>query len=237
MTIRQSAWTTTLAVTILGGIGTAFGDGVHIGRSAGGTLMVDVESVFTYPILLLPIAPGGLFVGWSGINPGFTDTLDADVDPDILPLEPGSQIFLEVIHFDPAMVVIDGAFQTLVNPGDSSFVGDSGFDTHPLYLVDMNDPQFDSQQSVWEATFLLRDEGTTGYAPSGPVTLRFIIHPLPSDFNEDGLVNTTDYTALESCLAAPNTLPVNACTFADIDRDQDVDLADFAILQNTFSGG
>jgi len=69
--------------------------------------------------------------------------------------------------------------------------------------------------------------------------------PVPGDFDDDGDVDLDDYTVFADCLAGPGATPaptdpqvtVQECLDVfDSDRDDDVDLADFASFQEYFTG-
>jgi len=228
---KSIAFPTVLTVGLV--TGSVWADGIHVGRSAGGQLLAEVEAGFVDLIRLSAIAPGGLVSGWSDNNPGLTDTLDADAGADFLPLGPGANIWLEVLSFDPALEVIDASFQILKDPGGATFIGDMGFDTHPTYLINEADPGFDSMERVWEATFVLSDRGSTGYASSDPITLRFTNAPIGlSDFS--GLVDCfTGPCGEQSCNPPLEVTPI--CRLVDFDGDGDVDIKDFAAFQRVFS--
>ncbi len=51
---------------------------------------------------------------------------------------------------------------------------------------------------------------------------------VPGDFNDDGIVDLTDYAHLANCFAGPQLAPTPQCAVCDLDDDGDVDLADFA---------
>lgn len=239
-------------VTIVFPLASAVGaraDGVHIGRSPQGQLLVEVEQEFTGFIALTPIDPGGLFSGWSGSDPGFTNEVDKDVDEDFLPLESGAAIWLEVVTIDPAFLVIGTDFEVLEAPGDQTFIGnaDALFDTHVTYIIDADDAAFDEAQCVWDVTLIVRDVGATGYAPSDAFTLRFTStpeHAATGDADGNGTVNLVDFAALHGCLLGPDAPPDGAnglcgpvciSTF-DADADGDVDLRDVAWFQRMFTG-
>jgi len=60
----------------------------------------------------------------------------------------------------------------------------------------------------------------------------------PADFDEDCDVDVDDYDEFQACLNGPGNPPADTCTVdADLDHDGgDVDLADFAIFQESFTG-
>jgi len=57
------------------------------------------------------------------------------------------------------------------------------------------------------------------------------------DFNSDGGVNLLDYEGFESCLRGPTGGLGDGCDTFDVDGTGQVDLADFAALQTSFTGG
>lgn len=50
------------------------------------------------------------------------------------------------------------------------------------------------------------------------------------DVNGDGVANPDDYGAFAACLGGPQAAASSGCDSADLDRDQDVDLRDYALL-------
>jgi hypothetical protein len=58
-----------------------------------------------------------------------------------------------------------------------------------------------------------------------------------TDFNADGKVNAQDLDMLVACFSGPEVTYANAvqCAVADLDGDEDVDQADFAVWQRCFS--
>jgi hypothetical protein len=58
----------------------------------------------------------------------------------------------------------------------------------------------------------------------------------PGDCNSDGGVNSSDFSAFDTCMTGPNggSLP-NNCKCFDADGDGDLDLFDFADFQASFS--
>lgn len=51
-----------------------------------------------------------------------------------------------------------------------------------------------------------------------------LVPPDPADFNGDGTVDFADFEFLAACLAGPRQPTAGACTYADLDGDEDVDL-------------
>jgi hypothetical protein len=54
------------------------------------------------------------------------------------------------------------------------------------------------------------------------------------DFNGDGIVNLLDAKMIPGCLNGPGVVVEEACMEGDVDFDNDVDLADFAVFQRYF---
>lgn len=90
--------------------------------------------------------------------------------------------------------------------------------------------------------------GTIGQPDAGPGTLGmsggdfaltggFWFPIATGDCNTDGGVNLFDYSDFEPCLSGPEGgLLIPECTCFDLDRDDDVDLDDFAGFQTGFTG-
>lgn len=194
-----------------------------------------------------PLTPvSGLIHGWSNDDPGFDHVVTGT---DVVPLEAGAEIWLEVVAVDAAFEAIDDGFQFLHDPGDDTFLGESTLHEHITWHINDQDPDFDENQCVWEATFVLRDDGSTVYATSAPFTMSFTNVPVrpagtsaDGDFDESGFADIGDMEALSLCAAGPDVMPdpddpgVTTCvveclnTF-DFDDDRDVDLADYAEFQ------
>ncbi|MCK4340610.1 MAG: hypothetical protein KAY37_02655 [Phycisphaerae bacterium] len=65
---------------------------------------------------------------------------------------------------------------------------------------------------------------------------QFICTPLASDFDGDGDVDLDDFNIFVGCLNGPDVPVEPDCETADLDCDDDVDLASFAAFQTHFSG-
>ncbi|MBN1492190.1 MAG: family 10 glycosylhydrolase [Phycisphaerae bacterium] len=58
-----------------------------------------------------------------------------------------------------------------------------------------------------------------------------------ADFDCDGDVDLTDFSAFQGCFNGPNRAPAGEdCDGADVDSDNDVDLTDFGAFQSCFNG-
>ncbi len=57
---------------------------------------------------------------------------------------------------------------------------------------------------------------------------------VPGDCDSNGAIESADHFRLVNCLGGPGLGAVVGCTCADTNGDQDVDLADFAVLQRAF---
>ncbi|MCB9850423.1 MAG: hypothetical protein H6817_06925 [Phycisphaerales bacterium] len=196
--------------------------------------------------MLLPV--NGIIKGWSNDDPGFDHVL---AGTDLQPLASGAQIWLEVVAVDPAFQAIDDGFQFLNEPGEDTLLGGSTVHEHITWHINNQDPAFDPEQCVWHATFVLRDDGSTGYATSEPFTLNFTSAdvrangvPADGDFDNDGGIDADDLAALAACMdgGGPEHVPdpyepgVTTCEVEclnafDFDDDRDVDLSDFAAFQ------
>lgn len=58
----------------------------------------------------------------------------------------------------------------------------------------------------------------------------------PGDCNSTGSVNLFDYDAFEACLSGPDGGVAEGCACFDMDASGDVDLVDFALFQDSFTG-
>lgn len=190
----------------------------------------------------------GLLKGWTEDDPGF-DHVTATTD--LAPIGSGAAIWLEVVSANPAFQAIDDGFQILHNPGDNTFLGGFNVHEHITWHINSQDPAFDPDQCVWETTFVLRDDGGTGYATANPLTFRFTNIPVRApgisatgDFDASGVVDETDVEALAACLDGggptrepdPDAPGITTCVVEclnafDFDDDRDVDLQDAASLQ------
>lgn len=231
---------------------------VWLGRSAAGELRLSPRGfVPEENYVSLNEVNGPLFFGWTDNNPGFDRLVDPEPASDVWPLQAGCNIWLEAVAIDPAFRLIDGGFGIVDEPGEDTQLGGASLHVHNTWHIDRNDADFDHDQCVWHATFVLRDDGSTDYAESRTFTFNFTSVPWgplqepPSyadgDFDDDLAVTWADFEALAVCLngperfAAPDDPAVTLCevecvnafdfgtTAAEIDLD--VDLADAAEFQ------
>lgn len=248
MFTNKTIWITTAAVAFLLNA-RVFGqhdEDIVVGQSAGrvalhpagmapGTEYLELLRVDTF------------LVGWSNNEPGFESA--SDVEGGVAPLSHGHEIWLDVVHLDPALYVIDNAFNVLEFPGDAAFLGGHDLHTHVTFFVDETDPQFDAGQCVWEGVFLLVEDGSS-LNDSEPFSMLFtnasVRHeeddPANGDFDLDQSVGPRDRMAFTVCLSGPGSRPapahpavttceVDCYNSFDFDDDLDVDLEDFADFQ------
>ncbi|HNQ21817.1 MAG TPA: hypothetical protein PKK06_01860 [Phycisphaerae bacterium] len=221
---------------------------VWVGRTAGGQLALTPSGYVPEENYRVLPPVSGLLHGWADDDPGFDALQTPEPQNNVYPLQAGCAIRLEVVACDPAFRAIDAAYQILDEPGESTYLGGSSLHVHLTWHVNSDDPLYDPTQCVWQATFILRDTGSTHYTPSAPFTFSFTNVDLSfdaGDYDDDGDVDLTDYAAFEDCLAGPDTPPQPAagtceaelrCLVSfDLDDDEDVDLADFAQFAALFT--
>ena len=86
--------------------------------------------------------------------------------------------------------------------------------------------------------------GTIGQPDAGAMsggnftlTGGFWFEVVPSDCNEDGVVNLFDYDTFQTCLTGPSGgPPAPGCDCYDFDGDGKITLLDFATVQAMFNG-
>jgi hypothetical protein len=81
-------------------------------------------------------------------------------------------------------------------------------------------------------------DGYTVDVPDGGVTLRLQAYPSPpSDFDDDGDVDLSDYGTFLDCYNGPGKPPASSgCETPDFDDDGDVDLGDYAAFLDCYNG-
>lgn len=194
-------------------------------------------------------ASGGALPGWTDDDPGF-DSVSIATNG-VLPLEPGAEIWIELVDVDPAFRLVTDSLQSIDEPGEAArFPGGYHVHEHWTWHIQSAHPAFDPDQCVWRATFFLRDEGTTGYSDSRHFTFKFTnvaLRTADGDFDQDGHVDLPDSAVFAACLFGPNATPqpddpaVTTCEVEclnafDFDEDDDIDARDFAVLQRLLGG-
>jgi hypothetical protein len=222
---------------------------VWVGRTAAGQLIVSPSSYVPAENFkdLFPVS--GLLKGWTDDDPGFDRLVDAEPEADVYPLEPGVEVWIEVLWVEPAFRLIDNSLHILDEPGEQSLLGDHTLHVHPTWHINSNDPLFDPEQCVWQGAFVLRDFGSTNYEDSEPLVFSFTnveLREADGDFEENGTVDVEDWTALAECMAGPEVLPepddpeITTCVVEclnafDFDVDGDVDIVDVGVFTQLFS--
>ena len=221
---------------------------VWIGQTASHRLArggFDPESQLIY----LPPSDGVLH-GWADNRPGFDRVLNPLPDRDLYPLDPGADIYLEITAIDRAFRLIDTSFRIYDEPGEAARLGDQNLHTHLIFHINSDDPLFDPDACIYEANFVLRDDGAAQHQTSSPFTMLFTnvaVEPLQGDFDQDRDVDLDDLAALTACLGGPErlpdvsnhptaTCPTECINGFDLDRDLDVDLRDVSLFMEIFDG-
>lgn len=170
------------------------------------------------------LAPSsGLFPGWADNDPGFDRVLTSDPDKDLYSLDAGAQIRFEVVAFDPALRAVDASFNLLDAPGEQTILGGSTLHVHLTWNINVNDPAFDPDEYLWEAKFRLIDTGSTGYATSDDITLKFTnVDVQPGDVNEDGFVDALDIPDIIALLFDDSNATREQRAAADINLDRHI---------------
>ncbi|MEO1583822.1 MAG: hypothetical protein AAFR96_04520 [Planctomycetota bacterium] len=138
----------------------------------------------------LPVAGG--FSGFFSDEPGFANFEEDEADEGLFVVPDGTVVAFELISASPAFTVYDLTFDNVVNPGENIELGSvqrdaagnviSGFDDHPWWTVDTDNPAYDENVFSYDLTFRLidiRDDGTAGLAPTAPITVTFTRIPTP----------------------------------------------------------
>lgn len=195
---------------------------VWIGRTSADQLSVGGYLPTALGTYLAPSS--GLFPGWSDNSPGFDRVINAEPDNDLYPMETGAHIVLEVVHFDTALRAVDASFNLIDTPGEQTILGGSTLHVHLTWNINVNDPAFDPDEYLWEATFRLIDTGSTGYATSDDITLKFTnVDVLPGDVNDDGFVDELDIPDFVSLLFDDTDATREQRAAADINLDRHID--------------
>ena len=121
----------------------------------------------------------------------------------------------------------------------------------PVVLAVAVDPTYDLTWHTIDGGGVMRStggnfdlSGTIGQPDAGAMsggnftlTGGFWFEVIPSDCNEDGVVNLFDYDTFQTCLTGPGGGPLPAgCNCYDFDGDGKITLLDFATVQAMFNG-
>ena len=80
-------------------------------------------------------------------------------------------------------------------------------------------------------------EPNTGFvAVAGGTSHSLGLKGVFGDLDVDGDIDLDDLSVLSGCLSGPGVLPPLGCARSRLDGDWDVDLADYALLQEQFAG-
>ena len=81
--------------------------------------------------------------------------------------------------------------------------------------------------------FVSSDFGQTWHLPVDPEHLAFRVSGVssPGDSNGDNDVDLDDFAAFHNCETGPDGVANAPCSVFDFDNDQDVDFADFQVIQ------
>jgi hypothetical protein len=108
-----------------------------------------------------------------------------------------------------------------------------------LYVVDVRGVYaMDAEDGTQRDLFEFSREGEDSEGGGG---IAVYIPPVPGDLNDDDVVNLVDYELFLTCAAGPdNPVAPVGCSrrrflHADMEFDNDVDFADFAILQKAIN--
>ena len=145
-----------------------------IGRTTAGQLVLgDAEFSVGETVLLCPV--DGILSGFASGNPGFdAEEVIDDPENDFLKLEPGAVIAIEAVSIDPAFKAWGPGLATLIDEvGEQITLGGDNLHEHLTWHADSQDPEFNSSDTDWLATFRFVDSGSTGYADSAPFQMRF----------------------------------------------------------------
>lgn len=219
---------------------------IFVGRSSADQLKIGGFSVATRFVYLRPV--DGVLKGWADNIPGFDRIINADPDQDLYPLRSGSRIYLVIDGIAPAFRVLDTLGNVYDEPGEAPFLGNENLHTHLIWHINRLDSRFDPEQCVWDATFNLNDDAGR-QTDSTPFTVSFTnvaLRNADADLEPDGDVDLIDVKGFAVCMSGPTRRPAPddptittcevECTNAfDFDADRDVDLRDFAELQNRFA--
>lgn len=130
--------------------------GWQIHRGANNQLKAD----FLYQLIHRLIRRDPEYPGWLDNAVPFEEVDWTDPGLDIYPIDPGTQIVVEMQSTDPAFTMRDpNDLSKVYGPGSQLFVGIGGtnFQTYPWWYLDKTDPGFDPNHEIWEARFRFVD--------------------------------------------------------------------------------
>lgn len=193
--MRQKTISAAAAVALLAGTASAdFETDFGVAWDGQGQLQVEFNFDSIEPIASF-ITDGGAngdFTGWFSDEPGFANFEEDEPDEGLFVVPDGTVVGFELVSIDPAFRVYDPFFDAALNPSDTFILGDvqrdgggmviSGFDDHPFWAVDSEDPSFDENVFDYTVSFRLfdaRDDGNA-IAPTDVITVQFTRIPSPA---------------------------------------------------------
>lgn len=131
-------------------------EGWYIHRGANNQLKADFLSL----IIQRLTQRNSNYPGWLDNSRSFEEVDWTDPGLDIFPIDPGTQIVLEMGLIDPAFSMRDpNDLSKVFATGSQFFIGVGGthFEVFPWWYLDSTDPQFDPAQKIWRAQFRFID--------------------------------------------------------------------------------
>lgn len=179
-------------------------NGVAIGRSAGGSLVVGYElpQPLNVEPSVFPEFPGHATGLW-----GFESAENDVPDEDLFMLSESAQIEVVLVGGDEAVRMYDGS--RLVTPGDTILLGNPAFDFHPIFNIVGGEPG-----QLFTLRFIARDLSGT-YSPSAEFEWVFRLpcdSPCVADYDNSG--GTPDSGDIDAFFADW----LNGATCADADN-------------------
>lgn len=191
---------------------------VIVARSAANQLRIDGYAPDAEITVLEPSS--GLFNGWTGTEPGFDHLVMDEPENDLLTLENGCQIRLELVAADPAFRAITNTFTIIDDPGERALLGGAALHAHLTWHVNSDHSGFDPLKVLWRATFKLVDTGTTGYATSSEFTFHFAtVDCVRGDCNGDTVIDGRDLAEFVAIVLDPAGRTDEDRCRADTNRD------------------
>jgi len=146
---------------------------ILIGRTDGKQM---VATQLPGRTVYLPAVQSGAFRGWVSSVLGFDGAVSLDPAGQVLPLEPGANVFLEVVTIDPGLSLRSFTAPATVfvdEPGERLRIGSTGnLHNHPIVFIDsaVVGTHFTGDRAV---TFRLVDLGTAAHAVSPEYSVTF----------------------------------------------------------------